>query len=32
MKVTNSELIYETEQNYVRATIYADSTPNRLDY
>ena len=30
MKVTNSELIYEAEQNYVRATIYADSAPSPL--
>ena len=27
MKVTSSKLIYEAEQNYVKATIYADSTP-----
>ena len=30
MKVTNSKLIYEAEQNYVKATIYADSTPSPL--
>lgn len=30
MKVTESTLIYEQEQNYVKATIYADSTPSPM--
>lgn len=30
MKVTSSEQIFEAEQKYVRATIYADSTPSPL--
>lgn len=30
MKVTNSELIYEAEQNYVRAQIWADEVPSPL--
>jgi hypothetical protein len=30
MKVTSSELIYEKEQNYVRASIYADTTPGTM--
>lgn len=30
MKVTSSKLIYEAEQNYVKATIYADSTPGTM--
>lgn len=30
MKVTNSKLIYEAEQNYVKATIYADTTPDTM--
>lgn len=30
MKVTESTLIYQPEQNYVKATIYADSTPSPL--
>lgn len=30
MKVTQSKLIYEAEQNYVKATIYADSKPSTM--
>lgn len=30
MKVTDTKLIYEPEQNYVKATIYADSLPDPL--
>ena len=30
MKVTNSKLIYEAEQNYVKATIYSDTTPSTM--
>lgn len=30
MKVTSSELIYEEDQNYVRASIYADTTPSAM--
>ena len=30
MKVTESTLIYEAQQNYVKATIYADTTPGTM--
>ena len=30
MKLTNSELIYEAEQNYIKATFFADETPNTM--
>lgn len=30
MKVTKSKLIYEQDQNYVKATIFADTLPGTL--
>ena len=30
MKVTEATLIYEAQQNYVKATIYADTTPGTM--
>jgi len=30
MKLTKSELIYEAEQNYIKATFFADETPNTM--
>lgn len=30
MKVTDSELIYQKEQKYVRATIFSSTTPNPM--
>ena len=30
MKLTKSELIYEADQNYIKATFFADETPNTM--
>ncbi len=30
MKLTKSELIYEAEQNYIKATFFADETPSTM--
>lgn len=30
MKLTKSELIYEADQSYIKATFFADETPEKM--